>query len=362
MSKIFLSLALAGAASASAHTVALNSTEGALGSSMEFVKEFRAEAPLTMMELEELFKMYANEFEKNYDLTAMAPRFEAFAANVELVRLHNAEADAGKHSFTLALNEHADLTNEQYRARFLNKGMRPKRQATAIHEADPEVLANAPATVDWRDKGVVTGVKNQGQCGSCWAFSAVGTMEGAHALATGNLVSLSEQQLVDCVNDGANTCDAGGEMSDGIQYVIDVGGARAEKAYPYQATSGHRCRTNKSKAVATFSSWNKVAEGNEDALKSALITRPTVSVAIDASSYQFQLYSDGVYDNQECMNDDWDLDHGVLVAGYGTDDGTDYWLVKNSWGPDWGKEGYIWMKRNDDNQCGVATDAAYAIV
>lgn len=188
--------------------------------------------------------------------------------------------------------------------------------------------AEAPNSCDWRSKGVLTPIKNQGQCGSCWAFSAVGSMEGAHALATGKLVSLSEQELVDCVLDGADTCQTGGFQQQGYAYVIKAGGEESEADYPYTATSGNKCAFTKSKVAATFSSWKNVTHGNETALQMAIIARPTVAVAIDASSFWFQLYSGGVYNDASCHNKVDQLDHGVLVVGYGVDGGKDYWLVK----------------------------------
>jgi cathepsin L len=188
-------------------------------------------------------------------------------------------------------------------------------------------------------------------------------MEAAHALATKNLVSLSEQELVDCVNGGADTCTVGGEMYQAFEYVISAGGEELESSYPYSGTSGNTCKFDKSQVAATISSYANVTSGDESALQSAVAQQP-VSIAIDASSIWFQLYSSGVYDDSSCKNDYNDLDHGVLAAGYGHDtaSGKDYWVVKNSWGAFWGQSGYIYMVRNKNNQCGVATDASYPIV
>jgi cathepsin L len=186
-------------------------------------------------------------------------------------------------------------------------------------------------------------------------------MEGAHALASGNLVSLSEQELVDCVNGGADTCTTGGEMHDGIMYAATAGGMEGEADYPYTASSGGGCQFDASKVKAKFTSYTNVTSGDENALKQAAADKPTISVGIDASSIWFQLYSTGVYDDSSCKNDEADLDHGVLVVGYGTDSasGKDYWIVKNSWDVVWGQAGYIWMVRNKNNQCGISTDACF---
>jgi len=226
-----------------------------------------------------------------------------------------------------------------------------------------ESTNDVPAAVDWRQKGAVTPVKDQGQCGSCWAFSAVGAMEGAHALATGKLLSLSEQELVDCVNGGADTCDLGGEMHDGYLWAITAGGEELETSYPYKGTSGNKCAFNVSLSVATFSSYLNVTSGDESALQAAVANAP-VSVGIDAASFWFQLYSSGVYDDSSCKSDSASLDHGVLAVGYDHDaaSGKDYWIVKNSWNTVWGNQGYIWMVRNKGNQCGIATDATFPLV
>lgn len=214
---------------------------------------------------------------------------------------------------------------------------------------------------DWRThSNVVNPVKNQGSCGSCWAFSAVAAMEGAFNLKTGSLHSFSEQQVVDCTLNGANTCSIGGEMWQGIDYVAKAGGIESETSYPYKGTSGGGCHFDSSKVVGKFSGYVNVTSGDEAALKAATFEKPVISVGIDASSIWFQLYLFGVYDHSSCKNSIDDLDHGVAVVGYGTDSGKDYWWVRNSWGGAWGIHGYIRMVRNKNNQCGVATQAAFA--
>merc|ERR1711974_109245 len=211
----------------------------------------------------------------------------------------------GKHSYWLGVNQFADLTNDEFVDLHTGFAAVP----TGLETADLSYMA-APSSYDWRDHGAVTPVKNQGQCGSCWAFSTTGTVEGAIAISTGNLVSLSEQNLMDC---------------DSNSYAIT--GAK------------------------------RVASGSESDLKRAVSMVPT-SVAIDASHYSFQLYQGGVYDEPSCSS--YRLDHGVLAVGYGTESGKDYWIVKNSWGGAWGEAGYIKMSRGKRNQCVIATMACYA--
>jgi len=181
-------------------------------------------------------------------------------------------------------------------------------------------------------------------------------MEGAWFQHSNKLVSLSEQLCVDCVLNGADTCDLGGEMHDCYLQVVQEGGDMSEADYPYKATSGNDCQWDPSKSVATMSSYVNVTQGDENALQQSS-SQSVVSVGIDASNMSFQFYSSGVYDEPDCKNGWYDLDHGVTVVGYGTKGSKPYWIVKNSWGSDWGMSGYILMSRNKNNQCGIATDA-----
>lgn len=193
------------------------------------------------------------------------------------------------------------------------------------------------------------------------AFSAVATMEGAlnNKLKTSN--SLSEQELVDCVNDGASTCSLGGEMYQGVEYGISKG-MMSEADYAYKGKSGNKCAFDATKSVHTFSGYQNITSGDEAAMKEAAFAQPVLSIGIDASSFAFQLYHKGVYDPLRCKNKAEELDHGVAVVGYGTDGSKDYWVVRNSWGASWGMKGYVNMVRNKDNKCGVSTQACFALV
>jgi cathepsin L len=277
-----------------------------------------------------------------------------YKSNLEYIENHNRQ----NLGYTLAMNKFGDLTGEEYRSIFLM----PKFNASQVPRlGKPHVFdASLPRddAVDWRTKGVVTGVKDQGQCGSCWAFSATGSFEGAWGITKGKLVSLSEQQLVDCSGDYGNYGCDGGLMDSAFQYAIAVKGLEAEDVYPYTAADGD-CAFDAKKIVASITSFKDVTAQSETALMTAIVQQP-VSVAIDASQSSFQFYSGGVYYEPECSSTQ--LDHGVLAVGYGTDSGSDYYIVKNSWGTDWGMQGYILMSRNKKNNCGIATISYFPLV
>jgi len=304
-----------------------------------------------------LFDAWKTEHGKSYaSAFSEAKAFKAFAHNEDKITAHNA---AGLHGVELGHNEFSDLTADEFFATRLGYNTSlPRAAARYLHVATPEMLAAAPDSVDWVAKGAVTSVKNQGQCGSCWSFSATGAMEGAYFLSSGSLLSLSEEDLVQC-DTTDNGCQ-GGLMDNAFKFV-EKNGVAAEADYAYMSGTGIRgmCNTAKENAaVVTVSGYTDVPSEDEDSLKTAVAQQP-VSVAIEADKSVFQLYKKGVLDSPLCGTK---LDHGVLVVGYGTEQGLltkkDYWTVKNSWGPTWGLNGYIKLKRGK-NMCGVATQPSY---
>jgi len=250
----------------------------------------------------------------------------------------------------MGLNEFADLTFDEFRSKYF--GYRHVEMGHLRGQNEHQIVSAAPTSIDWRNSGAVTGVKDQGMCGSCWAFSTTGSVEGAWVIAGHPLVSLSEQQLVDCATAEGNMGCNGGLMDYAFQYIIDNKGICSEASYPYTGVDGTCKKTCTN--VVTISGFTDVASGNEASLLNAVGTVGPVSIAIEADQSGFQFYSGGVFSGTCGTN----LDHGVLAVGYGTTGTQDYWIVKNSWGASWGESGYIRMIRNK-NQCGLTLAASY---
>ncbi|KAJ7356032.1 hypothetical protein OS493_027429 [Desmophyllum pertusum] len=294
---------------------------------------------------------------KKYETdTEEGARHAIWRDNLRKIQQHNSEG----HSYTLAMNQFGDLTVDEYRFFFL--GLRSHFSNETEREGSsflPPSGVTLPPTVDWRTKGYVTPVKDQGNCGSCWAFSTMGSLEGQHFKKSRNLVSLSEQNLVDCSTKYGNDGCKGGFVNKAFKYIRDNGGIDTEASYPYEAQD-KKCRFNKANVGATDTGFMVIKHKSEPDLQSAVATVGPISVAIDASHSSFQLYHQGVYNEAQCSQTR--LGHAVLAVGYGTYQGQDYWLVKNSWGTGWGNGGYIMMSRNKNNQCGIATDASYPLV
>jgi cathepsin L len=297
-------------------------------------------------EYRDAFNDFKQQYGKTYLPSEEGHRYSVFKANYDFVQNWDAES----RGFKVAINEFADLTSDEFSS-FYN-GLNVTRQPV-YRPGKP-----AAATVDWRTKGAVTGVKNQGQCGSCWSFSATGSMEAAHFFKTGSLVSLSEQNLIDCSTAQGNQGCNGGWMDQAFEYVISNHGIDTEQSYRYTTSGPNACKYSASNIGATISSYQDISSGSEAELTSAIEGRP-VSVAIDASHNSFQLYSSGVYYEPACSSSQ--LDHGVLAVGYGSEGSSDYYIVKNSWGSSWGTAGYILMSRNRNNNCGIATSASYPV-
>ncbi|GMP31405.1 hypothetical protein CsSME_00005632 [Camellia sinensis var. sinensis] len=286
-------------------------------------------------------------------------RFEIFKDNLKFVDEHNSE----NRTYKVGMNRFADLTNEEYRSRYLGTRTDAKRRFVKskvglsrryVVRGDEEL----PESVDWRTKGAVAPIKDQGDCGSCWAFSTVAAVEGLNKIKTGELIELSEQELVDCDRAYDAGCH-GGLMDYAFQFIIENGGIDSESDYPYLGVDG-QCDPTRNAKVVSIDDYEDVPPFDELALKNAVAHQP-VSVAIEASGRALQLYLSGIFTGECGMA----LDHGVAVVGYGKENGVDYWIVRNSWGASWGESGYIRMERNVvatyTGKCGIAMQASYPI-
>lgn len=305
------------------------------------------------------FEDFMAKYKKSYvSAEEQEIRFDIFANNLKQIEKHNKEG----HSYQLGVTEFADKKQDEFALDHIGCMTNSENQWSSLPYLGREKFHEStvlPKSVDWVSKGAVTDVKNQGKCGSCWSFSTTGALEGAWKLASGNLVALSEQQLVDCAKNGNMGCQ-GGSMDLAFQY-LEKHDVCKEDSYPYLAVQGTCHQTNCSVAVpqGSITGFKDVDSQDMDALMQAVSKQP-VSVAIEADQMAFQLYKGGIL-TQECGTK---LDHGVLLVGYGTENGVDYWKVKNSWGADWGENGYIRMKRGvpKDGECGIKDQPSYPLV
>jgi len=309
---------------------------------------------------ERAFQAFVEKYGRQYASQEEEQKRRAiFQVNCAFVQAENAKG----RPYELAMNEFADQAPEEFQAgrlglaRPASKDLWQGMPHLGTHHYSGAAL---PESVDWTEHGAVTPPKNQKQCGSCWAFSTTGALEGAWQLATGNLVSLSEQQLVDCDTDGDSGCHGG--MMDNAFTFLESHDSCTEESYPYEAKDStcraSTCTIGVPKGAIT--GFKDVAEDDDQALMEAVAKQP-IAVAIEADQMAFQLYNSGIL-TKECGAK---LDHGVLLVGYGTEDGVDYWKVKNSWGASWGEQGYVRIERNASKkhgECGINSSPSYPVV
>jgi C1A family cysteine protease len=302
------------------------------------------------------FSNFQERFSKRYDnLQEMETRFQIFRSNLRSIIIHNLD---NTQNFTMGINQFTDLTSQEFKDQYVG-GLKVQVGSYGCKSFSSSA-SGSPSSIDWRQKGAVTSVKDQGQCGSCWTFSATGAVEGAWEISTGNLVDLSEQELVDCatgISYGSHGCN-GGQMEGAFKFIIEKGQCSLS-SYPYTAKDGS-CKI--CSPVAHISSCSDVKPNDQISLKAAVAQQP-VAVAIEADTFYFQSYSSGILTSPTCGTT---LDHGVLIVGYGTENGQDYWLVKNSWGTSWGLDGYVKIAKssstNDPGICGIAIQPSFPTV
>ena len=308
----------------------------------------------------EHFTNFQERFGKKYqNLVELETRFAVFKDNLKTIIQHN----LGEHNFTMGVNQFTDLTPQEFKEMFAS-GFSRKSLGGFGCKSFASSATGAPASIDWRTKGVVSAVRDQGQCGSCWAFATTANAESAWAISKGQLLDLSEEYLVDCAqgvgyfNMGCN----GGNPDSAFKYMI-TNGQCSESSYPYVAgttkTAGtcHSCSS-----VTKYSACYDVTSNDQVALKGAVSKTPVV-IAIEADTRYFQSYSGGILTSTSCGTS---LDHAVEIVGYGEDNGVKYWTVRNSWGPTWGEQGYVRILRSDSTNdigiCGVAAQPSFMTV
>ena len=312
------------------------------------------------------FNNFIDEYQKNYFKEDYQTRCEIFTENHHIINEHNKDFNNGIVQYEMGINPFSDLTT----AEFFGNGRTQKKKLSLKHNSKTctQNITNIPhhnklpipSSIDWRKEGAVTNVKNQGQCGSCWSFSAIGAFEGYYYIKTGHLLNFSEQQLVDCSKDYGNDGCEGGMMDFAFFYIMDNGLCN-DYDYKYIAIDD-KCHDDcKIIPDSKIDGCIDVPPNNEHELTNA-VTRGPVSVAIQADQRSFQFYKSGVYHDVNCGND---LDHGVLIVGYGNEDQHNYWIVKNSWGDQWGEIGYIKILRGSGYDspgiCGIAMSPSYPI-
>jgi len=292
-----------------------------------------------------LFKQFMHKYSKNYATTQEHnQRFEIFKANLDIAAARNRKDPHARHGVT----KFSDITPQEFKSLYLMNVTQPKMWPAAPGGVvNVQRVPNLPDSYDWKDKGMVTAVKDQGQCGSCWDFSATETVESVWALAGNTLTSLSEQQILDCdtVDQGCN----GGWPYDAYQYVMQAGGQEPDSDYPYTAQDG-TCNFNAGDIDAKLNNWQYVTQsGDETAMQNFLYSNSPLSVCVDAETWQS--YTGGVITTDSgCGNS---LDHCVQATGWQQMQGMAVWNVRNSWNTNWGDSGYIYIQIGGD-VCGIS--------
>ncbi|CAH1401291.1 unnamed protein product [Nezara viridula] len=314
-----------------------------------------ARQPRGLPGLVEVWEHYKTVHGKNYSQKEDEERVGIFLESMKEIEYHNELFEMGLRSYKKQINKFSDYTPDEL------DGMKCFRGEVEISLPEDSFSfsegASYPESFDWRSRGAVNRVKDQGQCGSCYAFSAIGSLEAQHFIKTGKLVSLSEQNIVDCSRPQGNYGCDGGYMISSFHYIFQNNGIDTELAYGYEALEG-ACRFQPSAVGATLRGYGTVAS-SEKSLQAAIIDIGPISVGIHVNN-NFFAYGGAIFDDGSC--DPNVINHAVLVVGFGSAGGQDYWIVKNSWSSLWGENGYMKIARNKGNMCGIASMASFPIV
>ncbi|CAL8256096.1 unnamed protein product [Merluccius merluccius] len=282
--------------------------------------------------------------------------------NNRLIEDNNHEFFMGSKPFSMAMNKYGDLSRQEYQVlqgAMINAHFAKRGKTVSPRKLRQNAQRMSVVGVDYRAMGYVTEVKDQGYCGSCWAFSTTGAIEAQMFKHTGQLVPLSEQNLVDCSRPYGTYGCGGAWMANAYDYVVS-NGLQSTATYPYTSVDTQPCFYESSLSVAHVKDYRFIPKGDEQALADAVATIGPITVAIDADHSSFMFYSSGIYEEAACNPNN--LSHAVLLVGYGSDGGEDYWIIKNSWGSGWGEGGFMRMIRNGSNTCGIASYALYPIL
>ncbi|XP_034036352.1 cathepsin L1 isoform X2 [Thalassophryne amazonica] len=298
----------------------------------------------------------------SYDELDDVQRRAIWEQNMHLIDDNNKGFFLGTRGFTMAMNKYGDLTRQEYQVlqgAFMNAQFAKRGKNTSARKLRENARKLDAWAVDYRNMGYVTAVKDQGFCGSCWAFSTTGAIEGQIYKNTGRLISLSEQNLVDCSRPYGTYGCSGAWMANAYDYVVS-NGLQSETSYPYTSVDTQPCFYDSNLAVAHIRDYRFIPKGDEQALADAVATIGPITVAFDADHSSFLFYSSGIYEEPNCNPNN--LSHAVLLVGYGSEGGQDYWIIKNSWGSSWGEGGYMRLIRDGKNTCGIASYALYPIL
>lgn len=302
-------------------------------------------------------KTYATAAEKTL-------REGIFKAKMSTVDKQNQAFASGQSSYELGINLFSDLKLDEFLNGLTGRKKSAQGEEIAVkhrNKAGPPVSTVIPDAFDWREKGGVTPVKFQGlECGACWSFAVTGAIEGHYFAKTGKLVPLSEQNLIDCGGDpyGSTGCD-GGFQDYGFDYVLENHGIAKAEEYPFVEKT-EQCHYTDPLKGATISGYSVIEAGNEKKMKEVIATKGPLACSVNAAPDSFQLYKSGIYKDTECNGED--VNHSILVVGYGVENGEDYWIIKNSWTDKWGEKGFMKLPRNSNSFCGIANECSFPVI